>query len=172
VRLPARFQLLAAMNPCPCGYYGDAERACRCTQEKVKQYQQRISGPMFDRIDMQVEVARLSADDKQQLLKKRTSETLSSQKLRAQVVECRAMQMERSGMINARLEQNAIQQVCALSDPDKALLNEAMTRLRLSTRAYFKILKIARTIADLATSEHITRSHLFEAINYRRFDVS
>lgn len=172
VRLPANFQLLAAMNPCPCGYYGDAEQACRCTQEKVKQYQQRISGPMFDRIDMQIEVARLSADDKTQLLQKRAGKTTSSQQMREQVIECRATQMERSGMINARLEQKEIQQFCVLADADKALLDEAMSRLRLSTRAYFRILRIARTIADLAAVENIARPHLLEAINYRRFDIS
>ena len=171
VRLPASFQLLAAMNPCPCGYYGDSERACRCTQEKVKQYQQRISGPMFDRIDMQVEVARLSEDDKTQLLQKRAGKTANSKELRQRVVECRELQMERSGLINARLEQNEVQQFCNLSDVDSALLNEAMSRLRLSTRAYFRILKIARTIADLSQVENILRPHLLEAINYRRFDI-
>lgn len=172
VRLPASFQLLAAMNPCPCGYHGDSEQACRCTREKVKQYQQRISGPMFDRIDMQIEVARLSAEDKTRLLQKRTGMAPSSKEMREQVVECRAWQMERGGMINARLEQKEVQQFCALADSDKALLDGAMTRLRLSTRAYFRILKIARTIADLAEVENIARPHLLEAINYRRFDIS
>lgn len=172
VRLPARFQMIAAMNPCPCGYYGDNERSCRCTQEKVKQYQQRISGPLFDRIDMQVEVARLSEDDKSQLLQNRTGKTANSKDLRQRVVECRALQMARSGLINSRLEQNEVQQFCGLHDSDNALLNEAMTRLRLSTRAYFRILKIARTIADLAEVENIARPHLLEAINYRRFDIS
>jgi magnesium chelatase family protein len=161
-----------ATRLCPCGYYGDSERSCRCTQEKVKQYQQRISGPMFDRIDMQVEVARLSEDDKTQLLQKRAGKTANSKMLRQQVVACRALQMERSGLINARLEQNEVQQFCGLNESDNALLNEAMTRLRLSTRAYFRILKIARTIADLAEVENIARPHLLEAINYRRFDIS
>jgi magnesium chelatase family protein len=170
VRLPANFQLLAAMNPCPCGYYGDSERSCRCTQEKVKQYQQRISGPLFDRIDMQVEVARLSDDDKNQLIKKRAGKNESSKTLRRQVIDCRARQMERNGLINARLEPNGMQQVCLLSETDAALLNEVISRLRLSTRAYFRILKIARTIADLAEAKHIAKQHLLEAINYRRFD--
>jgi magnesium chelatase family protein len=172
VRLPASFQLIAAMNPCPCGYYGDSERTCRCTQEKVKQYQQRISGPLFDRIDMQVEVAHLGADDKTQLLQKRAGKTATSATLREYVVECRALQLERSGLVNARLEPSAVQQFCGLSESDAALLNDAMTRLRLSTRAWFRILKIARTIADLAEVENIARPHLLEAINYRRFDIS
>jgi magnesium chelatase family protein len=127
---------------------------------------------MFDRIDMQVEVARLSEDDKTQLLQKRAGKTANSKMLRQQVVACRALQMERSGLINARLEQNEVQQFCGLNESDNALLNEAMTRLRLSTRAYFRILKIARTIADLAEVENIARPHLLEAINYRRFDIS
>ncbi len=171
IRLPACFQMLAAYNPCPCGYYGDSERSCRCTPEKIKQYQQRISGPLLDRIDMQVEVPRLSEADKAQLLEKRGATLHCSTYMRGQVVSCRNTQLERCGTLNARLLQHEIQDFCVLTAKDLSLLNDAMKRLRLSTRAFFRILKIARTIADLAQAENIATSHVIEAINYRRFDM-
>jgi len=171
VRLPASFQLVAAMNPCPCGYYGDGQRECRCTPERVKQYRQRISGPLLDRIDIQVQVARLKEDDRRALLKQHVKPAAESAGLRAQVAACRALQQARNGCSNARLQQQQLQQYCALRAPDNQLLNDAMQRLNLSARACFRILKIARTIADLAEAEAIATVHLLEAVNYRRFDA-
>lgn len=171
VRLPASFQLVAAMNPCPCGYRGDPQRECRCTPERINQYRQRISGPLLDRIDLQVDVPRLSAEDRHVLLQQQHGGETETRQLRAQVAACRALQQQRNGCSNARLQQHQLQQHCSLRAQDSKLLNEAMQRLNLSARACFRILKIARTIADLAEAESITTTHLLEAVNYRRFDA-
>jgi magnesium chelatase family protein len=171
VRLPASFQLVAACNPCNCGYYGDPERECRCSPERLRQYQQRISGPLLDRIDLQVNVARLREEERQGLLKRGTAAGPDSSCIRAKVIACRERQLQRAGCSNARLEHPQIKQYCPLTPPDTKLLSDAITKLHLSARATFRILKIARTIADLDQSEQIKSPHLLEAINYRRFDV-
>jgi magnesium chelatase family protein len=170
VRLPASFQLVAACNPCPCGYHGDRQRECRCPEDRVKQYQQRVSGPLLDRIDLQVSVPRLSESERNALLQHERAAGPDSASIRADVIACRERQLARAGRCNARLEQQQVKQHCALSSGDKKLLGEAVTRLRLSARATFRILKIARTIADLSESDRIATTHLLEAINYRRFD--
>jgi len=172
VRLPASILLVAAVNPCPCGHHGSSgygARECRCSAEKVQQYRQRISGPLLDRIDLQLEVAPLDERDRAALLQQ-DRHGPDSASVRRQVIACRERQLQRSGHCNARLDQREITACCALNDKDRMLLDEAMIRLRLSTRAYFRILKIARTIADLEAVERIARPHLLEAINYRRFD--
>lgn len=171
VRLPARFQLVAAMNPCPCGYATDPERNCRCTPDRIRQYQQKISGPLLDRIDMQLEVPRLDATERQRLLRKGDAAANSSCILREQVLRCRDVQLRRQGELNARLPQAELKQQCALAASDLSLLNGALTQLKLSTRACFRILRIARTLADLAGTEQITQTQLLEAINYRRFET-
>jgi magnesium chelatase family protein len=171
VRLPANFQLVAACNPCPCGYYGDRERECRCTPERVKQYQQRVSGPLLDRIDLQVSVPKLSEHERQTLLQQGVAVEPASNVIRAQVVACRERQLGRSGCSNAKLDQRQVKLHCALTSRDTKLLSEAITRLQLSARATFRVLKIARTLADLEESERIATPHVLEAINYRRFDT-
>jgi magnesium chelatase family protein len=171
VRLPASFQLVAACNPCPCGYHGDKQRECRCTELRVKQYQQKVSGPLLDRIDLQVSVPRLSETERDALLQQEGAVGPDSNSIRQHVIACRERQLARAGRSNARLEQRQIKQHCALSARDKKLLNDAVTRLRLSARATFRILKIARTIADLEESPNIATPHLLEAVNYRRFDA-
>jgi len=170
--LPANFLLVAAMNPCPCGYATDPERVCRCTPDRIASYQQRVSGPLLDRIDLQLEVPRLGKEERRALLEADADPGPSSAELRAVVTECRAMQLEERGCINARLQQAALQQHCQLSEADRRLFNDAISRLGLSTRACFRILRIARTIADLAEAERVESSHLLEAINYRRFDTA
>lgn len=172
VRLPARFQLVAAMNPCPCGYLTDPERECRCTPDRVRQYQQRISGPLLDRIDIQMEVGRLSDEDRQRLLAREEWKEQGSAELRERVRLCRELQLARQGRINAQLSDSDLREHCALSAKDRALLNQAMGKLRLSVRAGFRVLKIARTVADLQADAGIGSEHLMEAINYRRFDIS
>ncbi len=167
VRLPASFQLVAAMNPCPCGYHGDPGGRCRCPDEKVKNYQQRISGPMLDRIDLHVEVPGLSREQQQELLEEENPAAMGSEHIRAQVMRCRQLQIARADCLNARLNPRQIRRLCALQKSDLALLQDAMDRLRFSTRAYFRILKIARTIADLEGAARIATPHLLEAINYR-----
>jgi magnesium chelatase family protein len=162
---PARFQLVAAMNPCPCGYLGDAERACACTPEQVRRYRARVSGPLLDRIDLHIEVPRLA----HRLLRGTTPEETSAT-VRERVNAARQRQLARAGKPNAGLQPREIERHCALSDADHRLLEQALERLGLSPRAYHRILKVARTIADLAGSEAIQTSHLTEAISYRALD--
>ncbi len=168
-RLPARFQLIAAMNPCPCGYHGDPERECRCTSERIKHYQQRVSGPLLDRIDLQIELGRLGKADQEKLLAQNKAKKKSAG-IKKQVLRCRQRQLSRSGKTNAQLNQQEILKYCHLENADKSLLSRAMDQFRLSTRAYFRILKVARTIADFAAEESIQSKHLLEAIAYRQKD--
>lgn len=164
---PARFQFVAAMNPCPCGYHGDVNGRCRCTVEQVQRYRARVSGPLLDRIDMHIEVPRLPRE----LLRagpENSGET--SAQVRARVATARALQTQRTNKPNCALSNRQIERVCRLNDGDAKLLEQAIERLGLSARAYHRILKVARTIADLAGSEAINTAHLSEAISYRRLD--
>ena len=166
---PARFQLVAAMNPCPCGYHGDASGRCRCTPDKVMQYRSRISGPLLDRIDMHVEVP---AVPRELLLDHKASAGESSGAVRERVEAARARQQHRSGCINATLNNKQIEESCRLDEEGRRLLEQAIDRLGLSARAYHRVLKVARTIADLATEEKIRPAHLAEAVRYRCLDRS
>ncbi|MDQ7091436.1 MAG: YifB family Mg chelatase-like AAA ATPase [Methylococcales bacterium] len=164
---PARFQLIAAMNPCPCGYLGDASGRCHCSSEQVKRYRNKISGPLLDRIDMHLEVPRVPHE----VLRKGSPEgEESSQKIRARVVAAREVALNRSGKPNANLTPSEVIQFCALTEEGHQLLEQAMNRFGLSHRAYHRILKLARTIADLSHSATIDISHLSEAISYRKLD--
>jgi magnesium chelatase family protein len=165
-QFPARFQLIAAMNPCPCGYLGDPQGRCRCTSDQVARYRARISGPLLDRIDLQLEVPRLAAER----LTERTGGAEPSAAVRVRVEAARTRQMARAGVTNAALETGALEQHCALDEQGRQIITRAMQRLSLSGRAYHRILKVARTIADLAGSEAIGVAHLSEAIGYRRMD--
>jgi magnesium chelatase family protein len=167
---PARFQLVAAMNPCPCGYLGDPEGRCRCTAEQVARYRARISGPLLDRIDLQLEVPRLPAERLTARATGAAPKTEASAAVRARVERARARQLARAGCTNAALEAGALEQHCTLDEQGRQLVTQAMRRLSLSGRAYHRILKVARTIADLADSETISVAHLGEAIGYRRLD--
>jgi magnesium chelatase family protein len=167
VDFPARFQFIAAMNPCPCGYLGDTSGRCRCSAEQVMRYRGRISGPLLDRIDMHLEVPRVSHE----MLRHGTpggEETSAT--IRARVAAARRIAMERTGRPNAWLAPQQVKRVCGVSDEGHRLLENAIEKLGLSHRAYHRILKLARTIADLAGSEHIAMPHLSEAIGYRRLD--
>jgi Mg chelatase-related protein len=168
VNLPARFQLLATCNNCPCGNYGDAEQQCRCSPDRIRQYQQRLSGPLLDRIDLQVWMPRLRKSERELLLGQGRRGKEQSAVLRTQVEGCRARQLQRQGHLNARLEQGALQEVCALREEERELLRQAMERYHLSTRACLRILRVARTIADLAGTERVERAQLLEAIHYRK----
>lgn len=164
---PARFQLIAAMNPCPCGYLGDPSGRCHCSMEQVARYRARISGPLLDRIDMHLEVPRVSRE----VLRKGSPEgEEGSAQIRDRVVAARELAMSRQGKANADLSAREVKQYCRLSDPGHQLLEQAMDKFGLSHRAYHRILKVARTIADLAGSETIEIVHLSEAIGYRRLD--
>jgi magnesium chelatase family protein len=163
---PARFQLVAAMNPCPCGWAGDPSGRCACSSEQVARYRGRISGPLLDRIDLQVEVPRVRAAE----LRVDAAPGESSAAVHARVVAARARQLARSGVPNARLGQAELQSHCRLAPPEQALLERAVERMQLSARAHQRILRVARSIADLATSATIEAAHLGEAITYRRLD--
>jgi magnesium chelatase family protein len=164
---PARFQLVAAMNPCPCGYLGHSNGRCHCTAEQVQRYRSRVSGPLMDRIDMHVEVPNVP----QAVLRADTGERgEDSVTVRQRVEVARGRQTARSGKPNAVLKNREVQQFCRISDADSKLLEQAIDRLGLSARAYHRILKVARTVADLAGENDIARPHLTEAIAYRRLD--
>ena len=160
---PARFQLIAAMNPCPCGYLGHASNKCRCTPDGVARYQDRISGPLLDRIDLQIQVASLPQED---LLKQSDGE--SSETIAARVEQAFARQLRRQGKSNSALSTTEIDTHCRPDAAAEQLLRAAMTRLNWSARAYHRVLKVARTIADLAAAEDIGQAHVAEAIQYRR----
>lgn len=162
VRFPARFQLVAAMNPCPCGYFGDPNGRCRCNPEQVQRYRNKLSGPLLDRIDLHITVARETTS-----LRPPKEPSLSSAQAVQQVCAAREQQLKRQGCSNAQLDLNALREHCALQDEDRVWLEQASERLNLSLRATHRVLKVARTLADLEGSPSIARGHLAEALQYR-----
>ena len=165
VEYPANFQLIAAMNPCPCGYLGDKSGRCRCTEEQVLRYQHKISGPLMDRIDMVIEVNSIP----NAIINQTKDENAeSSTTIRQRVIDAFDSQLQRCGTINAELTTRDIEQHCILTEVDKTLLQAATAKLGLSGRAIHRVMKVARTIADLAKSETIMTQHLSEAISYRQ----
>jgi magnesium chelatase family protein len=161
--LPAQFQLIAAMNPCPCGYLGHASKPCRCTPDGIARYQGKISGPLLDRIDMQIQVGALPQEE---LLKPSAGE--SSACVAERVMHATAAQRARQGKQNHLLSAAEIDLHCKPDDDGEQLLRTAMARLNWSARAYHRVLKVARTIADLDKANVIGKSHVAEAIQYRR----
>lgn len=162
---PAQFQLVAAMNPCPCGYLGHYGGRCRCMPDQVARYRGKLSGPLLDRIDMQIEVPALPQAD---LL--RQGEEEPSHRVRLRVEVGRQCQLARQNATNARLKVSEIDKYCTPDEQGKQLLEQAISRLNMSARAYHRILKLARTIADLADSAQVRSVHIAEAIQYRRLD--
>jgi magnesium chelatase family protein len=167
---PANFMLVASMNPCPCGYYNHPEKECVCAPGAVQRYLSRVSGPLLDRIDLHVEVVPVSFDE---MTAKRAVET--SEQIRKRVVKAREVQAERFKeqkdiYCNAMMPSNLVKEICHISEAGKGLLKTAMEKLGLSARAYDRILKVSRTIADLADSVDIRTEHLAEAIQYRSLD--
>jgi magnesium chelatase family protein len=163
VEYPAKFQLIGAMNPCPCGYYGHKVNTCRCTPDQIARYQDRISGPLLDRIDMRVEVSSLSDAE---LLALPDGE--STQAIAARVTGAHARALARQGKPNDRLTSTEIEEICAPEGPVRQLLHAATARLGWSARAYHRVLKVARTIADVEGAERLAPAHVAEAIQYRR----
>lgn len=163
---PARFQLVAAMNPCPCGWAGDSSGRCRCTDDVIRRYRARISGPLLDRIDLHIEVPRLPPAE----LRPDASPGEGSAQVRERVVRARQRQHERAGKSNSRLDQSETTSHCRVSERDHALLERAIDALQLSARSMHRILRVARTIADLDGSAGILTHHLTEAIGFRRND--
>jgi magnesium chelatase family protein len=161
---PARFQLVAAMNPCPCGYHGHPTKSCRCSADQIDRYRNRISGPVLDRIDIQIEVPALPAAD----FNGSKGSRVDSAALRARVVACRQTQLERQQRLNSRLRPQEIEAHCGLSNRQQELLSRAFDKLNLSHRAFHRVLKLARTIADLDACGQLADRHLMEALNLRR----
>lgn len=162
---PAAFQLVAAMNPCPCGFLGDGSPRCRCTPEQIARYRGKLSGPLLDRIDLHIEVPALAASV---LRDNQVSE--SSAQVKERVLAARECQQQRQQCTNKNLSPRLLDEYCVLGEKEGKLLDQAMQRLRLSARAYHRILRVARTIADLAHSEPILVPHITEAIGYRLLD--
>ncbi|MCX7705199.1 MAG: YifB family Mg chelatase-like AAA ATPase [bacterium] len=169
IEFPSRFFLVAAMNPCPCGYYGDDRRPCRCTVPQIIKYRKKVSGPLLDRIDIHIEVSALGS---RHLVSDSSGE--DSETIRKRVEKCRKIQFHRfrgTGIYcNAHMDTKQLKQFCILDDDCKRFIQEALEKMNLSARGYDKILKVARTIADLEESEKITLSHIAEALQYRSFD--
>lgn len=163
---PARFQLVAAMNPCPCGYLGDPRAECHCTEEQVQRYRGKISGPLLDRIDIQISVPR----PERELLRPDAPPGEDSTSVRDRVVAARKQQQARQQCTNAALDGDGIARHCVPEKTGAALLDQAMDRFGLSGRAYHRILRLARTLADLEQAERIGPSHVAEAIQYRSLD--
>ncbi|QKX16541.1 YifB family Mg chelatase-like AAA ATPase [Microbulbifer sp. YPW1] len=163
VTFPADFQLVAAMNPCPCGYLG--EPRCRCTPDQIDRYRNKLSGPLLDRIDMQVEVASMSAS---QLQDAPVGE--SSESVRNRVRSAREIQLARQGKINGELKGSELDEYCRLGKAESALLRASVEKLGLSARSYHRVLKVARTLADLSGQENIGTVQIAEALAYRNLD--
>jgi magnesium chelatase family protein len=166
-QFPARFQLVAAMNPCPCGHCGDRTGRCRCTPERIARYRGRISGPLADRIDLKLEVPPPREAELVAPVSGEPSETI-----RKRVERAREIQVLRQAKPNALLGTREIDRYCATDREGDQLLRHALARLLLSARAYHRVLRVARSIADLAERTTIAAEHIAEAIQYRRFDAS
>lgn len=163
---PAKFQLIAAMNPCPCGYLGDGQADCSCSGERIASYRSKISGPLLDRIDLHVEVARPSTS----VLRSNNVNGESSATVAARIKKASCVQMQRSGTSNARLEGEQFAEICDANDRCWALLEDAAEQFKLSARAHQRVLRVSRTIADLAESPRITPPHVAEALSLRCLD--
>ncbi|MFW5971977.1 MAG: YifB family Mg chelatase-like AAA ATPase, partial [Bacillota bacterium] len=169
-RFPADFSLVAAMNPCPCGYYGDHHHECTCTGPQISRYRSKISGPLMDRIDIQIEVPSLGVDE----LTGENENSESSAEIREEVIRTHQLQLERykeeDFNFNSQLNGHKLQEYCPVDNQGIYLLKTAIERLGLSARAYNRVLRMARTIADLEEKENIDSDHIAEAIQYRTLD--
>ena len=163
---PARVQLVAAMNPCPCGYLGDARGNCHCSRDRVAGYRSKISGPLLDRIDLRVEVGRPPVDT----LRDSGARGEPSTTVRRRVVAARAKALARSGMCNAQLQGEQLEAACETGDDGMTLLDEAIERFGLSVRAYHRVLRVSRTIADLAGTDTVGAAQVAEALSLRALE--
>ena len=161
---------MAAMNPCPCGYFGDLKRECRCGPIQVQRYRQRISGPLLDRIDLHIEVPAVEYRDISSTRAEEGSAAIRDRVGRARERQQACFRSDKKVNCNARMGPRQIRQHCTLSAESQELIRVAMTELNLSARAYDRILKVSRTVADLQSSDEITAEHVSEAIQYRTFD--
>lgn len=169
VSFPASFMLVAAMNPCPCGYFTDPRKPCKCSPLQIEKYLSRISGPLIDRIDIHIEVPGVPFTELRSKQDGTSSATMREQVLSARALQCKRFHGETT-MTNGKMSGKLLREFCKLDDAGEVILRQAMTELGLSARAHDKILRVSRTIADLAGSETVVSEHLLEAIHYRRLD--
>lgn len=168
-KFPANFQFIAAMNPCPCGNFGSNSNDCSCTPDQIQRYQTRISGPLLDRIDMHIEIANLP---KGILAKIEAANNGTSGIVRARVTSARNMQLQRANKINSALTVKELENYCSVSEESRNFLENALEKMHLSARVYHRILKVARTIADLDLSDNIQQHHISESLSYRKLKKS
>lgn len=162
---PAQFQLIAAMNPCPCGQWGNSQANCSCTPDRISRYLSKLSAPLLDRIDMHITVQALSQEE---LIKPNSNPNKESERIREQIIIIRDIQTARQHCINAQLSAKACEQVCELGSSEQEFLNQAMTKLKLSARGYHRLLKVARTIADMNHSKPVVLTHLQQALSFKQ----
>jgi magnesium chelatase family protein len=165
IEYPAKFQLVLAMNPCPCGYFGSQVRLCSCSNQAIHNYQKKLSGPFLDRIDLQVELNPISTGEL--LSVKKNAQGLSSQELQSQAETVRRKQYKRQGKLNHQLNNKEIETICALKAQNKAFLIQCIESLGLSNRGVHRILKVARTLADIEEKEKISKAELALALSFR-----
>ena len=172
VKYPADFILVATMNPCPCGFLGDSQKHCTCTEYQIQKYRSRLSGPLLDRIDLHIDVARLTPEE----LLNTNSVSESSKEIRKRVVNARLIQLKRykdfNILTNSQLNSKLIKQFCKIDKQSEQFLKSAIIKFKLSGRAYDRILKLARTIADLNGCENISQTHIAQALQYRSYLVA
>jgi magnesium chelatase family protein len=170
ITYPASFMLVASMNPCPCGYFNHPEKECVCAPGVVQKYLNKISGPLLDRIDLHVEVTPVSFNELSAVSTTESSVSIRERVTKARTIQEKRFEKQEGVHSNAQMEAQKVQEICIINDQAKMLLSKAMQRLNLSARAYDRILKVARTIADLGESEDIKTEHIAEAIQYRTLD--
>ena len=164
IEFPAQFQLIAAMNPCPCGQLGNPHAECFCTQDVIRRYHHKLSGPFLDRIDLHINVPTLPLET---LISAPASLPKESPLLRTEVAMVRALQLQRQGCVNAVLNTANCNQFCALAESEKQFLHTTLNQLKLSARSYYRLLKVARTIADIRHAPTIERSDLQQALAFK-----
>jgi magnesium chelatase family protein len=162
---PAQFQLLAAMNPCPCGQWGNPKAQCLCSPDRIQRYLAKLSAPLLDRIDMQINVQALTHED---LIKPQLDRCNESASIRLVVEKIRSIQIDRQGCINALLSAKACEQVCILGETEQAFLSRVLDQLKLSARAFHRLLKVARTIADMRNAKEINIPDLQQALSFKQ----
>jgi magnesium chelatase family protein len=170
IDFPASFMLIASMNPCPCGYFNHPEKSCSCGSIVVQRYLNKVSGPLLDRIDLHVEVTPVSFDEIKSAAPSEKSEDVRKRVVKAREIQTKRYANHEGVFSNAQMSSSMLRKICVIDDTAQLLLKKAMEKLNLSARAYDRILKVSRTIADLSDSESIKTEHLAEAIQYRSLD--
>ena len=164
IEFPAKFQFIAAMNPCPCGQWGNPQANCLCSPDRIKRYHAKISAPLLDRIDMHISVQALSQEE---LVAPNINPSKQSHLIREQVIKVRTLQLERQNCLNASLAANTCEKICALGSQEHDFLRQSMLQFKLSARGYHRLLKVARTLADMNESSQVCLEHLQQALSFR-----